>query len=115
MTEMLFNTNDLHSTLKQMEAIAPDDFKSAGITHCGHCDGTGLKNRSINDACRNCNGVGYKDFKNLKEGTICPDCNATGYKLMYENNVIDCPTCEGSGYLDWIQAIQKGVEMSKIW
>ena len=112
---MIYNTNGLHSTLKQMEVITPDDFKSTGIIRCGHCNGTGVKDRNINDACRHCNGVGYRGFKTLNEETVCPDCNASGYKLMYGSNVVDCTTCEGSGRLDWIQAIQRGVEMGKIW
>ena len=115
MWEMLSNTNSLHSKIKKLEADFPGKFRANGISRCGHCNGTGLNSNNLEVACKHCNGVGYRGFKELEDMTICPDCNASGYRLKYNNDVDACPTCEGDGRLDWIQAIQKGVKLSEIW
>ena len=115
MTKLLRDTDRLHQTLKNFEEFMPDDFERLGISKCVHCDGTGLRGRDPHAACNECVGVGYRGFQTIKKQSICPDCNSTGKHLEYENNVTECKTCEGTGRLDWVQAIQKGVRIDSIW
>jgi DnaJ-class molecular chaperone len=113
--QFLYDTNDLHSKIKQIEANQPVLFKVNNIERCGHCNGTGLQSNNLELPCERCVGVGYVGFKELDEGTVCPDCNSTGKKLGYQNDVTDCKTCGGSGLLDWIDAIRLGIGIDKIW
>jgi len=113
--DFLLETNKLHASFKQFEANKPVQFKEKGISRCGHCNGTGLKLNDPHRPCEHCISVGYVGYKEIEDETTCPDCNGTGRSLGYENNVFDCKTCEGFGRLDWIQAIQNGIRMDKIW
>jgi len=113
--DFLMETNALHASFKQFEAEHPNRFKTKGIFRCGHCNGTGLNLRDKERPCEHCVSVGYVGFKEIEDETICPDCNGTGRCLEYNNHVTDCKTCDGYGRLDWIQAIQNGVRMDKIW
>jgi DnaJ-class molecular chaperone len=115
MWEFLADGNKLHSTFKQLEAKSPTEFKKAGMNRCGHCNATGLSLQNQEVACTQCIGVGFIGFKTIEEETIFPDCNASGKALGYENSIFDCKTCEGSGMLDWIEAVIKGVKLDKIW
>ena len=115
MWQLLADNNQLHSNIKRLEANAPEKFKKLGIHQCGHCAGTGLEKKNLEKACKKCFGVGYVGFKMLNDDTICPDCNSTGYQLEYQNHVTSCETCEGSGRLDWVDAVRKGIDLEKIW
>lgn len=115
MWEFLADGNKLHCEFKQFETKSPTEFKKIGMSHCGNCNGSGLNPENKEVACTHCVGVGFIGFKTIKEETICPDCNASGKKLGYQNDISDCKTCEGSGMLDWVQAVIKGVKLDKIW
>jgi DnaJ-class molecular chaperone len=115
MYQFLSDGNELHATFKHLEANYPGEFKLAGLTRCGHCNGTGLKLQNLEVACVECVGVGYVGFKSIEEETVCPDCNSTGKKLEMDNHVTDCKTCRGAGRLDWIDAIKYGIRIDKIW
>lgn len=119
---MIRSTDELHKRFKLLEESDPDGLADKNIHRCGHCRGTGLKFFTFSSQtdphtiCPNCMGIGYLGFKQLDDDySTCPDCNASGYQLQYENHVVDCKTCDGSGRLDWVTAVLKGIDMEKIW
>lgn len=116
MNDLLSDLNYLHRSIKLFQYKHPEEYIKAGFSECGHCNGSGLRGgKDINFACKLCFGVGYVGFKELQEETVCPDCNSSGKKLGYENHVTDCQTCLGSGRLDWVDAVIRGVSLEKIW
>jgi len=114
MWKFLSENNEIHLSFKKFEENFPSEFKLTGITRCGHCNGTGLNPENKQTACLKCMSVGYMGFKSIKEETICPDCNSTGRKVEL-NHVADCKTCLGSGRLDWVDAVKRGIRLDKIW
>ena len=118
--QLLQKNNQLHSDIKKLEHESPDEVKKLGIKQCNKCKGSGLASymdyqADPHKACKECIGIGYVGFKEFKDETVCPDCNASGFELRYENHVVACETCDGSGKLDWVDAIRKGVKLDKIW
>ena len=110
--DVLRDVEAFHLSIKQFEYKLPEKFKESGIERCGHCKATGVKGgKDINFDCSYCTGVGYICPTQLGG---CPFCNASGKKLEYDNHVVDCDVCEGSGRLDWVDAIRKGIDLEKI-
>jgi DnaJ-class molecular chaperone len=101
--------------IKHMKEHQPEKYQKAGFKMCGHCNGTGIQDKDINRACKNCVGVGFVGHKELDDETICPACNGTGFEIRYSNDVQDCSTCDGFGRLTWVEAVMKGISMEKLW
>ena len=69
-----------------------NEFVKTEIKSCGHCNGTGLFNKSdMNDFCDECHGVGFTGFDHLGNDFVCRSCNGIG-----------CKKCEEKGIVDWI-------------
>jgi len=85
-------TNEIYSIIKNFEYWFPEEFKKCDIIRCGHCNGTGLKDKNTEAGyCVYCGGIGYKGFKKLNNQFVCRTCNGGG-----------CNLCDHRGIIDWI-------------
>ena len=84
-------SNKIFKTIQSFESLFPDEFETCGIYKCGHCNATGIKNKSSLENCTDCGGMGYVGFKKLYGHHVCRTCNGYG-----------CRLCKHSGTVDWI-------------
>lgn len=109
MESSLFKTNDIFKTIKAFHEMFPDEFSKCDIKPCGHCNGTGIANKSSLIMCSICGGIGYRGFEKLRNQFVCRACNGGG-----------CSTCNESGTVDWIthangSDINTNRKMESIW
>ena len=101
-----------HKFLKQQPI---NYFKKNHIILCEKCNGTGLDHTKIYDEendnvicswdthsfCDNCNGIGYKGFKDDIQidllNFICRNCDGIG-----------CESCNNTGIVDWVTNMMGG-------
>jgi len=84
-------SNKIFKTIRDFETLFPDEFRKCDIKSCGHCGGTGLKNKNPMNFCEYCGGIGYKGFEKIVGEFVCRTCNGSG-----------CQKCENKGLVDWI-------------
>ena len=89
--EMIDNANKLHGAIKNFEHYFPEEFVKTNISKCGHCNGTGLEDKSQIYFCWNCGGTGYVGYEKITKSYTCRYCNGSG-----------CDICEYTGMVDWI-------------
>jgi hypothetical protein len=90
--ENINRINKIHQTIKSFSFMFPEEFEKCSIKKCGHCSGSGLKNKVDMDIfCSNCKGIGFIGFTKLYGEYICRSCNAAG-----------CDICSKRGTVDWI-------------
>ena len=88
------NANKIHSVIKHFEYIFPEELAKTDIKRCGHCDATGLQDRSQATHpfyCFNCGGTGYVGYEKIKKAFTCRMCNGSG-----------CDLCDWTGMVDWV-------------
>jgi len=93
-SEIEANANKLHTVVKNFERFFPEEFEKTDINRCGHCDSTGLKDRSMSKCpyfCFNCGGTGYVGYEKIYKSYTCRMCNGSG-----------CDICDYTGMVDWV-------------
>jgi len=83
--------NKIFKTIRDFETLFPEELRKCDINQCGHCGGTGMKDKHQMTYCTYCGGVGYKGFERLVGEFICRACNGSG-----------CRSCKDKGTVDWI-------------
>lgn len=83
--------NKIFKTIKDFESLFPEEFEKTSIRQCGHCNGTGFSDKSLQNQCSNCGGMGYVGFKKIYGAHVCRACNAYG-----------CTYCNNEGVVDWV-------------
>jgi len=89
--ERTHRVNMILKTIRNFERLFPEELRKCDINRCGHCDGTGLKDRQQMTFCDWCGGIGYKGFEKIEGESVCRTCNAYG-----------CKKCKYKGTVDWI-------------
>ncbi len=87
--------------------------------NCPDCKGTGAKNGTAFDVCKQCGGKGRirttqnTMFGRVQTESVCPACGGKG-KIIKES----CPTCHGKGYTQKLSTIEieipGGVESDQV-
>ena len=80
----------IFKVIKNFEDLFFEEFQKCDIKRCGHCNGTGLRDKYSLQFCNYCGGIGYKGFKKLKGHHVCRSCNGIG-----------CEMCKNKGTVDW--------------
>jgi DnaJ-class molecular chaperone len=86
-----YRVNRVINIIKDFELLFPEEFRKCDINRCGHCKGTGVKDKHQMTFCDWCWGVGYKGFEKIEGESICRTCNGYG-----------CKKCKYKGTVDWI-------------
>lgn len=87
----LQRSNRIFQAIKDFEKLFPEEFEKTNIRKCGHCNGVGFSDSSLQQQCTNCGGMGYVGYKKLMGEFVCRACNGYG-----------CTFCEKKGTVDWI-------------
>jgi len=85
-------SNKIFQTIQDFERLFPDEFEKCKISKCGHCNGTGFKDMTMQSHCSNCGGMAYIGFEKFYGEFICRSCNGYG-----------CRMCENKGTVDWVE------------
>jgi DnaJ-class molecular chaperone len=92
--QILENTNRVNKifqTIKEFENLFPEELEKCDLKKCGHCGGTGLRDKQQTILCDFCGGIGYKGFIKIEGHFVCRACNGYG-----------CSRCNQKGTVDWI-------------
>ena len=84
-------SNKIFNIIRNFEMMFYDEFQQCDIKRCGHCNGTGYKDKHQLDFCDICGGIGYRGFKKIEGEFVCRTCNGAG-----------CIKCNNRGIVDWI-------------
>ncbi len=90
--EQQTRSNRIFTVIKNFEILFPDEFEKCGIEKCGHCNATGILNKSSMVICNYCGGMGYRGFEKLDGEFVCRTCNGYG-----------CDSCNKIGTVDWVK------------
>ena len=103
-SRLLENTNNLHGAIKTFEYYFPEEFEKTDIKKCGHCNSTGLTDKSQMRFCENCGGTGFVGYEKIQNSYTCRSCNGGG-----------CQLCKYVGMIDWVKhATGEDVKEGKI-
>ena len=83
--------NKIFKVIQEFNSLFPEEFNKCDIKKCGHCNGTGLKDKHHIIFCDFCGGIGYKGFKKIEGEFVCRACHGYG-----------CFRCNYKGTVDWI-------------
>lgn len=90
--KIIIRANRILTVIKDFENLFPDEFMKCDIKRCGHCGGTGLKNKHcLDEFCTLCGGIGYRGFEKIQGDFVCRTCNGSG-----------CGKCNNLGIVDWV-------------
>ena len=85
------NANRIFKVIRDFENLFSEELEKCNINKCGHCGGSGLKDKHQLTYCTYCGGVGYVGFERIAGKFVCRACNGSG-----------CKRCKYKGMVDWI-------------